>query len=68
MKLFFTYRADGSKFVGSVHHQVNEKLAAAALLRWTSGVNATSLTVAAKYDIDKDTFLKVILNTLIKMP
>ncbi|XP_002167561.1 voltage-dependent anion-selective channel protein 2 [Hydra vulgaris] len=54
--------ADASKFVGSVHHQINEQLAAAALLRWTSGQNATSFTVAAKYDIDKDTFLKTKIN------
>lgn len=53
---------DASKFVGSVHHQVNSNLAAAALLNWTAGSNTTSLTVAAKYDIDSETFLKTKIN------
>merc|ERR1712142_640183 len=53
---------DASKYVGSVHHQVNSKLAAAALLNWTSGSSTSNFTVAGKYTVDDDTFVKAKLD------
>lgn len=53
---------DASKYVGSVHHQVNSKLAAAALLNWTSGSSTSNFTVAGKYTIDDDTYIKAKLD------
>lgn len=50
---------DAAKYVGSIHHKVNDKVQAAASLNWASGASSTSLTVGAKYQIDSDTFLKV---------
>ena len=56
---FFSLRIDATKYTGSVHHQVNSNLAAAAQVQWTSGTSNTALTVAGKYTIDSDTFVKV---------
>jgi len=53
---------DASKYVGSIHHQVNEKLSAAALLHWTSGSSTSSFTVCGKYAYDDDTFIKAKLD------
>jgi len=50
---------DSNKYVGSVHHQVTEKLSAGALLNWTSGSSSSAITVAGQYNIDADTFMKV---------
>lgn len=61
MLLFvYLYSNDASKYVGSVHHQINDKLSAAALLNWTSGSkDPSSLTVCGKYVVDQETFIKV---------
>jgi len=53
---------DASKYVGSIHHQVNEKLSAAALLHWSSGSSTSSFTVCGKYACDDDTFVKAKLD------
>jgi len=58
---------DASKYVGSVHHQVNSKLSAAALLNWTSGSSTSNFTVAGKYTIDDDTYLKVKLDNNLRI-
>lgn len=58
---------DASKYVGSVHHQVNSKLSAAALLNWTSGVNTSTLTVGGKYTVDEDTYLKAKLDNGLRL-
>lgn len=55
----FVLSVDATKYTGSVHHQVNSNLAAAAQVQWTSGTSNTALTVAGKYTIDSDTFVKV---------
>jgi len=54
---------DGSKYVGSIHHQVNKQLSAAAMLQWASGSkDPASLTVCGRYDIDDETFMKAKLD------
>jgi len=53
---------DASKYVGSVHHQVNKNLSAAALLHWSSGSSTSSFTVCGKYAYDDDTFIKAKLD------
>jgi len=53
---------DASKYVGSIHHQVNKNLSAAALLHWTSGSSASSFTVCGKYMYDDDTYVKAKLD------
>jgi voltage-dependent anion channel protein 2 len=53
---------DASKYVGSVHHQVNSNLSAAALLNWTSGSTTSNFTVAGKYTVDGDTYVKAKLD------
>jgi len=53
---------DASKYIGSVHHQVNKDLAAAALLNWQSGSNVSSFAVCGKYTLDDDTFVKAKLD------
>jgi len=58
---------DASKYVGSIHHQVNSKLSAAALLNWTSGVNTSTLTVGGKYAVDDDTYLKAKLDNGLRL-
>lgn len=58
---------DASKYVGSIHHQVNSNLSAAALLNWTSGAATTSLTVGGKYTIDNDTYLKAKLDNGLRL-
>jgi len=59
---------DASKYVGSVHHQVNDKLSAAAVLQWTSGTkDPSSLTVAGKYVLDDDTFIKAKLDNNLRL-
>jgi len=46
---------DGSEFMGSLYHKVNDKLDTGVSLNWTSGTNVTRFGVAAKYSVDKDT-------------
>jgi len=59
---------DASKYVGSVHHQVNSNLSAAAMLNWTSGTkDPSSLTVCGKYVVDKETFLKAKLDNNLRL-
>jgi len=58
---------DASKYVGSVHHQVNSKLSAAALLNWTSGSSTSNFTVASKYTIDDDTYVKCKLDNNLRI-
>jgi len=52
---------NGSKYVGSVHHQVSKNLCAAALVHWSSG-SSTSLTACGKYALDDDTHVKAKLD------
>jgi len=49
---------DASKYVGSVHHQVNDKLGAAVNLDWTAGSSTSSFSVCGKYSLDADTHVK----------
>lgn len=59
---------DASKYVGSVHHQVNSKLSAAAMLNWTSGTkDPSSLTVCGKYVVDDDTCIKAKLDNNLRL-
>ena len=58
---------DASKYVGSIHHKVNDKVSAAASLSWQSGANATSLTVGGKYTLDGDTFIKAKLDNQLRL-
>lgn len=59
---------DASKYVGSIHHQINDKLSAATLLNWTSGSkDPSSLTVCGKYLVDKDTFFKVKIDNSLRL-
>jgi len=58
---------DASKYVGSVHHQVNSNLSAAALLNWTSGSSTSNFTVAGKYTVDDHTYLKVKLDNNLRI-
>jgi len=53
---------DGTRFSGSVHQKVNDKLDACALLKWSSEGNNSSLTLGTKYQIDKDASCKVKIN------
>ena len=39
--------------------QINSNLEAAAQLNWASGSSSTSFQVGCKYDIDKDTSIRV---------
>lgn len=58
---------DATKYVGSVHHQVNSKLSAAALLNWTSGSSTTSFTVCGKYTMDNDTYMKAKIDNNLRL-
>lgn len=60
---------DATKYVGSVHHQINDKLSAAAQMQWTSGSGAssTNLTVGAKYNIDDESFFKAKLDNNLRV-
>lgn len=58
---------DASKYVGSVHHQINSNLSGAALLNWTSGASTSTLTVGGKYTIDDDTFIKAKLDNSLRL-
>lgn len=59
---------DGAKYVGSIHHQVNSQLSAAAMLNWTSGSkDPASLTVCGRYDVDKETFVKAKLDNNLRL-
>jgi len=58
---------DAAKYVGSVHHQIDSKLSAAAQLQWTSGTSSSSLTACGKYTIDDDTYLKVKIDNNLRL-
>jgi len=59
---------DGAKYIGSIHHQVNPQLSAAAMLNWQSGSkDPASLTVCGRYDIDGDTFVKAKLDNNLRL-
>lgn len=58
---------DATKYNGSVHHQVNSQLTAAAQLQWTAGSNTSALTVAGKYTIDNETFMKAKLDNNLRL-
>jgi len=49
--------ANGTKYTGSIHHQVNADLAAAAAVEYTAD-KGTALTVCCKYAIDAHTSMK----------
>lgn len=58
---------DAAKYTGSIHHQVNSNLTAAAQIQWTSGTSNTTLTAAGKYAIDDDTFVKAKLDNNLRL-
>jgi len=58
---------DASKYIGSVHHQVNENLSAAALLQWTSGSSTSNFTVCGKYTVDDQTYIKAKLDNNLRL-
>jgi len=58
---------DSVKYVGSVHHQINEKLSAGALLNWTSGSTSSSLTLAGKYNMADNKFVKVKMDNALRL-
>jgi len=49
--------ANASKYIASIHHQINKDLSAAALINWSSS-SGSSLTVCGKYAVDANTILK----------
>jgi len=53
---------DTSKLVGSIHHQINDKLSAGAMLNWSNGPSTASLTFCGKYALDGTTFVKAKLD------
>jgi len=53
---------DSSKLVGSIHHQINDKLSAGAMLNWTNGPSNASLTFCGKYNLDGSSFVKAKLD------
>jgi len=53
---------DATKFVGSVHQKVNDKLEASAMLNWASEGSGTCLVLGGKYKLDNDTSCKVKIN------
>jgi len=58
---------DASRYEGSVHHQVNDKLTAAALLHWTAGSPSSSFTVCGKYILDDDSYVKAKLDNNLRL-
>jgi len=56
---------NGSKYVGSIHHQVNKDLSAAALLTHDSGSN--NFTLCGKYTVDGDSSLKLKLDNNLRL-
>lgn len=58
---------DASKYVGSVHHEVNSSLNAAAILQWTSGSSTPSFTVGGKYNLDGSTYIKAKLDNNLRL-
>lgn len=60
--------SDGSKYSGSIHHQIKPNLSAAAALNWTSGSkDPSSLTVCGRYDLDSETFMKAKLDNSLRL-
>jgi len=53
---------DSSKYVGSVHHQISEKLSAGALVNYTSGSSSSTITLGGKYIMDANSFVKAKIN------
>lgn len=53
---------DASKFVGSLHHRVNNKLEVGSMLQWNKGSNGTTFTLGGKYELDKDCMFKAKVN------
>lgn len=53
---------DASKFSGSLHHKVNDKLTAGAHLNWESGSSTTGIQFGCVYDIDKNSSFRVKVN------
>lgn len=53
---------DGSEFNGAIHQRVNDELETGVQLNWTAGSNAVKFGLAAKYAVDKDTFVRAKVN------
>jgi hypothetical protein len=53
---------DSNKYVGSIHHQISDKLTAGAILNWTTGPSSSSITFCGKYALDGTTFVKAKLD------
>lgn len=59
---------DMSKYFGSIHHKVSDKLSVAAALSHTQETSAsTALTVGAHYNCDADTFCKVKIDNALRL-
>jgi len=56
---------NASRYVGSVHHQVNKDLSAAALLHWAS--DSSTFTVCGKYALDEHTSVKAKLDNSLRL-
>lgn len=53
---------DASKFMGSLHHKVSDKLTAGVHLNWESGSSISGIQFGCIYDIDKDSSFRVKVN------
>ena len=52
-------RKDNSEHTTSIHHKVSDRLETGMLASWVHGSNDTGFALAAKYNPDKDTTLRV---------
>ncbi|XP_041066116.1 voltage-dependent anion-selective channel protein 3 isoform X1 [Carcharodon carcharias] len=57
-----THVNDGAEFGGSIYQKVNDKVETAVNLAWTAGSNNTRFGIAAKYQIDSDTYVSAKVN------
>ena len=57
-----THRNDGTEFGGSIYQKVNKKLETAVNLAWTAGNSDTHFGIAAKYQVNPDTYFSAKVN------
>ncbi|XP_074495403.1 voltage-dependent anion-selective channel protein 3 isoform X1 [Sebastes fasciatus] len=57
-----THIYNGTEFGGSVYQKLNSNLETAVNVAWTAGSNNTRFGIAAKYQLDKDTYLSTKVN------
>ncbi|XP_069125046.1 voltage-dependent anion-selective channel protein 2-like [Argopecten irradians] len=53
---------DGAEFGGSVYNKVNSKLQTGVNLSWSAGNSSTRLGLAAKYTLDKNSYVNMKVN------